>query len=103
MPSWWYGGFLVFLFLFFVAPPLLAARKGYKWYLWTILAMGVLGLIVMAFLPYANKPEQSPQEQQQKRKSGNKVGLVLSIVGVCILALKVCLAGCGMLMVMRGT
>jgi hypothetical protein len=59
--EWWLIVLSVaLLFLCFVAPPLLAARKGYAWYLWTI-ACGLIGLAVLAFLPFANKPGASPR------------------------------------------
>jgi hypothetical protein len=69
------------LFLCLVAPPLLAARKGYSWYLWTI-ACGLIGLIVLAFLPYANKPDVSPEVNQSRRQTGNTIGAVLSVIGL---------------------
>lgn len=64
-----------------VVPPLLAARKGYAWYLWTI-AGGLLGLILMAFLPYANRGGVSPEVNQARRQTGNTVGAVLSAAGL---------------------
>ena len=69
------------ILLCLVVPPLLAARKGYAWYLWT-LAGGLLGLIVMAFLPYANKGDVSPEVNQSRRQTGNTVGAVLSATGL---------------------
>jgi hypothetical protein len=81
--SWLYFLFLavVFFLLCFVAPPLLAARKGYSWYLWTV-ACGLIGLIVLAFLPYANKPDVSPEINQTRQQVGNTVGAVLSVIGL---------------------
>jgi hypothetical protein len=73
------GTALVLLCL--VAPPLLAARKGYAWYRWTI-ACGALGLIVMAFLPFANRGDSSPEVNQGRRQVGNTVGAVLSVTGL---------------------
>jgi hypothetical protein len=64
----------ILLFLLLAVPlSLLAARKGYKWYLW-MFAFGLVGLIVLAFLPFANKAEQSPEEQQRLRSNGNAIG-----------------------------
>lgn len=81
--SWWYylsiGALLVLVCL--VAPSLLAARKGYSWYLWTI-ACGVLGLIILAFLPFANKPYAEEAANRSRRKTGNIIGAVLSAVGI---------------------
>jgi hypothetical protein len=81
--DWWFLSLLalVLLLLCFVAPPLLAARKGYSWYLWTI-ACGLLGLIVLAFLPYANKPDESEEVNRSRRQTGNIVGGVLSAMGL---------------------
>ena len=74
---------VVLILLGFVAPPLLAARKGYSWYLW-IFACGLIGLIVLAFLPYANKPDVSPEVNQTRQQVGNTVGAVLSVIGVLV-------------------
>jgi hypothetical protein len=67
-----------------VAPPYLAARKGYSWYLWTI-ACGILGLIVLAFLPYANRPSDGPDVNQYRRQLGNTIGGVLSVLGFLVI------------------
>jgi len=79
---------LLLLILIFVVPPLLAARKGYKWYLW-IFALGMVGLIVLAFLPFANKPQLAPEEQLRLRKRGNMIGGVLTAVNVGWVALNI--------------
>ena len=80
--SWFYflgmGALLVLVSL--VAPPLLAARKGYSWYLWTI-ACGLLGLIILMFLPFANKPHVGEKVNQSRRHTGNTIGAVLSAIG----------------------
>src|SRR5262249_54561680 len=89
LDSWIYmlvlGVALIFLFL--VAPPLLAARKGYAWYLWTF-ACGLLGLIVLAFLPYANERNESEEVNRARRKTGNIVGAVLTGIGVLMMCLQ---------------
>ena len=72
--------FLLFL-LSFVAPPLLAARKGYAWYLWTI-AAGLIGLIVLAFLPQARADALSQEERRRVQKTGNTIGAILSAIGL---------------------
>ena len=46
-----------FVTLYMIVQSLLAARKGYRWYLWTI-ACGLIGLIILGFLPFANKEEE---------------------------------------------
>jgi multisubunit Na+/H+ antiporter MnhB subunit len=73
-------GVALFL-LCFVVPPLLAARKGYKWYLW-VFGGGLLGLIILAFLPFANKLEQTPQERERLQGRGNMIGGVLTAISV---------------------
>jgi hypothetical protein len=57
--------FLTFLILWIVISLVtgaLAARKGDNFILWA-LAAGILGLIILAFLPFCNKPGQSPEAQ----------------------------------------
>ena len=75
-------------------PPLLAARKGYAWYLWTI-ACGLIGLIVLAFLPNANKPDVSPEVNQSRRQTGNAIGAVLSVIGLLGILFQVVSAAAG--------
>jgi hypothetical protein len=83
LDSWFYyvglGALAVLLCL--VAPPLLAVRKGYAWYLWT-LACGVLGLVVLAFLPYANDPRVVEKVKRSRRRTGNLLGGVLSALSL---------------------
>lgn len=67
--------------LSFVAPPLLAARKGYAWYLWTV-ACGLPGLFVLAFLPWANSSKVDESLNRSRRQAGNTVGTVLSAIGL---------------------
>lgn len=80
--AWYFIVLMVALFfLCFVAPPLLAARKGYAWYLWTV-ACGLLGLIILAFLPYANRATESEEVNRSRRNTGNIVGGVLTAIGL---------------------
>jgi len=82
MPNWYFLILAIALLLLcVVVSPLLAARKGYAWYLW-ILASGPLGLIVLAFLPFARRPEVSPELNQSRRQTGNTLGVVLSVIGL---------------------
>lgn len=53
----------------------LAARKGYNFFCWT-LAGGILGLIVLAFLP--NTKLLDEEARQSKVKLGNGIGLGIS-------------------------
>lgn len=65
----------------------LAARKGYSFILW-MLAAGIIGLLILAFLPYANTTEMSPEEQKDKQQTGNIIGGVLAVVGAAGVALR---------------
>jgi len=71
-----------------VAPPLLAARKGYAWYRWTT-PLGPLALIMLAFLPYANQRDASPEVNEARRQAGNTVGAVLLVLGLLGVLLRV--------------
>jgi hypothetical protein len=66
---------------------LLAARKGYNFFLW-LLAAGCIGLIILAFLPFANKPELAPEEQARLKKTGDTIGGVLTGIGLLLGLLK---------------
>ena len=71
---WLFLVLLAALFLLsFVAPPLLAARKSYAWSHWT-LACSLPGLIILAFFPYANQPDESEEVNRSRRQRGNKIG-----------------------------
>ena len=59
----------------------LAACKGYNYLLW-VLAGGIVGLIVLAFLPSASKADQPKEEQRQLKITGNIVGGIISGIGV---------------------
>jgi len=62
----------------------LAARKGYHFMIW-VLASGLLGLVILAFLPFANSSELSAEKQQQLKKKGNTIGGTLAVLGVILL------------------
>jgi hypothetical protein len=79
----------VALVLLGLVAPLLAARKGYAWQLWTIPGgLMLLGLIVMAFLPFANKGASS-EVNEARRQTGNTVGAVLSVLGLLVILIRV--------------
>lgn len=82
MDSWLYliGMGSILLVLLLVAPPVLAARKGYAWYLWTL--AGGLGLIVLAFVPHANTVDLTVERKKHLKKTGNSIGAILSIVSI---------------------
>lgn len=63
-----------------VASALLAARKGYNFILWIL--PGILGLIVLAFLGYANASDITPDVARDRRKTGNSIGAVLSVLAL---------------------
>ena len=81
------GMAIALVLLCLVAPPLLAARKGYAWYLW-VFGGGLLGLVVLAFLPYANRPDQPAEANRAARKTGNIVGGVLSLISLVGMAVQ---------------
>ena len=56
-----------------------AARKGYNFVIWG-LAGGLLSLLVMAFLPFANKADQDAETKRLLVSRGDRIGLVLVVV-----------------------
>ena len=50
---------------------------------------GVLGLLVLAFLGYTNKGDLSPQAALDRRKTGNTIGAVVSVLNLLALAAQV--------------
>lgn len=65
----------------------LAARKGYSFILWAM-GSGILGLVTLSFLPFANLPELSPDRQQELRRTGNFLGAALAAVSLAVVALQ---------------
>ncbi len=66
---------------------LLAWRKGYSFFLW-ILAGGVIGLAVLAFLPFVNKKTTSKEEREEQKGSrwfGNIIGAIISAATIAVL------------------
>ena len=57
----------------------LASRKGYRFILW-FFAGGIVGLLVLAFLPFVNKGDFSEMETRQRTKTGNITGGVISAI-----------------------
>lgn len=73
------------LIAFGLITALLAGRKGYNPALW-FCAAGIIGLIVLAFLPFVNKKSPLPGPVlAQRKKSGNLIGGVLSAVAIVLL------------------
>ena len=70
---------------FGVIMAMLAGRKGYSPVLW-FLAGGILGLLILAFLPFVNEKSQLPKrERASKKQTGDIIGGVISVVAVVLL------------------
>ena len=69
-----------------VVTGLFAVRKGYNFFLW-VLAGGVIGLLILAFLPFVNDKSDIADEDEKRRLAsrGNRVGGVISVIGVLML------------------
>ena len=69
-----------------VATGLLAARKGYNFFLW-VLAGGIIGLLILAFLPFVNNKSDIADADEKSRLAsrGNRVGGVISVIAVLML------------------
>ncbi len=59
----------------------LAARKGYSFWLW-LFAGGIIGLVILAFLPFVNKGDFSEIERRERTKTGNIVGGVFTAIAL---------------------
>ncbi len=79
---------IALLLLSCVVTPLLASRKGYDWIVW-VFGGSVLGLLILAFLPYANAPELTPEQQRMARQRGNSVGIILSLLSASVILISV--------------
>jgi hypothetical protein len=79
------------LVLSLLVTPLLAYRKGYSWFAW-IMGGGVIGLLVLAFLPYANAPGLTPEQQEMSRQTGNTAGMLISSLSDLIIILFACIS-----------
>lgn len=65
-----------------VVTAVLAHRKGYNFFLW-LLGGGIIGLIVLSFLPFVNKLEEGA-ERRDKTRRGNAIAGVLAGLGVLV-------------------
>jgi len=64
----------------------LAARKGYNFFLW-VLAGGIVGLLILAFLPHTQK---LPDEKRiDAIKKGNTIGTIISVIVVIVLLFQI--------------
>ncbi len=75
--------FVLLIIVCLVMPPYCAYRKGYNPVAW-VLAGGLIGLIILGFLPYTNKPEIPAEEQTRRKSTGNFLGVILSSVALAI-------------------
>ncbi len=63
---------------------LLAHRKGYNPACW-FLAGGIVGLIILGFLPFVNEKSDLPEDQRgPKKKTGDGIGLGVSALAVLV-------------------
>ncbi|RLL50739.1 hypothetical protein D8Y20_11165 [Mariprofundus sp. EBB-1] len=63
---------------------ILAARKGYNPFIW-FFASGVIGLIILAFLPFVNeKSALNEDERAVKKRKGNIIGGVIAALAIII-------------------
>ncbi len=64
-----------------------AHLKGYNPFLW-FLGGGIIGLLILAFLPYVNGKSQLSEEQRlEKKKLGNIIGSILSLLALGLIVL----------------
>ncbi|MBL7132689.1 MAG: hypothetical protein ISS78_01195 [Phycisphaerae bacterium] len=83
-------GIVIVVILVGVLMALLAARKGYNPAFW-FLAGGIIGLVILAFLPFVNEKSNLPEDERaSKKKTGDTIGGVIS--GLAVLVLLISLA-----------
>jgi hypothetical protein len=86
-------GAIIGLILFGIPSVIIAGSKGFKPFRWLI-AFGLIGLIVVAFMPSAKAAGISPEEAQQRSERANRIGALMTglNVGLTILLIIVALA-----------
>lgn len=80
--------FVVLGVLPMVGTPLIAARKGFKWYYW-LLAGSLFGLLLVAILPAANQSRLSEEEQERRRHKGDRAGSGLTFFSVGVVVVSI--------------
>ncbi|MFZ2412116.1 MAG: hypothetical protein WAW23_11140 [Candidatus Methanoperedens sp.] len=70
---------IVLFLIFGTITAFLAKRKGYNPYIW-FFAAGVIGLIVLAFLPFTNVETLSDDQKMAAKKKGNIIAIVIAIL-----------------------
>ncbi len=66
---------------------ILAKRKGYNFFCW-FLSGSFIGLIALAFLPFANKGDLTQKESDEKKENGNRIGIAISMLTSLIIVLQ---------------
>lgn len=64
----------------------LAYRKGYNFILW-FFSGGIIGLLVLAFLPYANAEGISEEQARARKKRGDIIGGVIAFIVITLVIL----------------
>ena len=65
----------------------LAVRKGYQFLPW-FFAGGIIGLLFLCFLPFANDPKLSEMEQRSLAEKGNVTGKKIAVVSLGLVLLR---------------
>ena len=66
-----------------VATGVLAMRKGYNFIIWA-LAGGIVGLLVLAFLPDCTSSEMPDAERTARKKKGNVIGATIAVISIVL-------------------
>ena len=61
----------------------IAANKGFNRIIW-FFAGGILGLIVLIFLPSAEAVDDEPEKYKRRKNVGNAVGVLLILLSVYV-------------------
>lgn len=77
---------LLLYLVFCVITAYLAKRKGYNPIIW-FFAAGVVGLIILAFLPFTNKGNLTEEERRKKVKIGNTIGIIVIVTAFIVVVL----------------
>jgi accessory gene regulator protein AgrB len=75
---------LIISVVIMIAMGLIAYKKGFKPWLW-ILAGGIPGIIVLAFMPSAKAEGIDDATREKRRKNGNITGAVISAIAIVIM------------------
>jgi hypothetical protein len=66
----------------------IARRKGFDWWRW-VLAGGLPGFIILLFMPSAAAAGIDEETKAKRRKTGNKVGNIISIIAIILIIVMV--------------